>query len=64
MNQQVYALEGHGDTVPALALSADGATLYSGSWDNHVRLWDTRRGVCTHQLESSTIQPASRPAYS
>lgn len=44
-------LEGHTATVSALALSTDGATLYSGSWDKTIRMWDVESGKCTGVLE-------------
>jgi WD40 repeat protein len=37
-------LRGHQDWIYALALSPDGATLASGSWDGEVRLWDLAAG--------------------
>ncbi|MEO1495699.1 MAG: WD40 repeat domain-containing protein [Planctomycetota bacterium] len=36
-------LAGHTGTVASLAVSADGRTLVSGSFDTTVRVWDTRR---------------------
>ena len=41
---QKLALNGHEDWVYALALSPDGKTLASGSWDGQVRLWDLADG--------------------
>jgi WD40 repeat protein len=37
----VYEARVHMAPVSALAFAADG-TLYTGSWDKHVRVWDTR----------------------
>ena len=37
----VYESRAHMAPVSALAFAADG-TLYTGSWDKHVRVWDTR----------------------
>lgn len=37
----VYESRAHMGPVSALAFAADG-TLYTGSWDKHVRAWDTR----------------------
>ncbi|KAJ2079363.1 WD repeat protein Lub1 [Coemansia sp. RSA 988] len=41
-------LEGHTDNVCALAASADGHVLVSGSWDGTARVW--KDGQCTHTL--------------
>jgi cytochrome c len=38
-------LEGHTAPIAALALSPDGATLASASWDHSVRLWPLAGGV-------------------
>jgi cytochrome c len=38
-------LEGHTAPIAALALSPDGATLASGSWDHTVRLWPLAGGA-------------------
>jgi cytochrome c len=38
-------LEGHTAPIAALALSPDGATLASGSWDHTVRLWPLAGGT-------------------
>ncbi|MFO0956721.1 MAG: c-type cytochrome domain-containing protein [Isosphaeraceae bacterium] len=37
-------LEGHKDWIYSLALSRDGKTIASGSWDGEVRLWDLAEG--------------------
>lgn len=37
----VYEARAHMGPVSALAFAANG-TLYTGSWDKHVRVWDTR----------------------
>ncbi|EKX32235.1 hypothetical protein GUITHDRAFT_57689, partial [Guillardia theta CCMP2712] len=33
-------LEGHSDWVTSVAISEDGKTAVSGSWDNTLRVWD------------------------
>ncbi|AGA27023.1 c-type cytochrome domain-containing protein [Singulisphaera acidiphila] len=38
-NQPRLTLEGHTDWIHALAISPDGLTIASGSWDGDVRLW-------------------------
>lgn len=48
--KQQNLLEGHRDTVRALATSADGRLLLSGSWDKTLRLWDLATGTCLREL--------------
>ena len=33
-------LEGHTDWVSSVCVSADGSRLFSGSWDNTIKVWD------------------------
>jgi WD40 repeat protein len=40
----VYESRAHMGPVSALAFAADG-TLYTGGWDKHVRVWDTREAA-------------------
>lgn len=42
MNQIVYTLEGHTDTITGLSVSPDGSFLLSNSMDNTLRSWDVR----------------------
>jgi hypothetical protein len=43
--------QGHTRGIARLALSPDGATLASGSWDNTVRLWDFKTGKLKATLQ-------------
>ena len=46
-------LEGHTDSVVAVAISTDGAKIVSGSGDKTVRVWS---------METGEVQPASQPS--
>ncbi|MDB5349378.1 MAG: repeat-containing protein [Planctomycetota bacterium] len=41
---QKFSLAGHNDWIYALAVSRDGNTIASGSWDGEVRLWNAADG--------------------
>jgi WD40 repeat protein len=41
---QIRRLQGHRDWVYSLAISRDGKTIASGSWDGEVRLWNAADG--------------------
>lgn len=43
-NAQKLSLAGHNDWIYALAISRDGNTIASGSWDGEVRLWNLADG--------------------
>ena len=50
----VQALQAHIDKVYAVALSADGQTLASGSRDMRIKLWNTQTGSLLHTLNGHT----------
>ncbi|KAG5049802.1 hypothetical protein JHK85_010905 [Glycine max] len=43
----------HVDTVSALALSKDGALLYSVSWDRTLKIWKTKDFTCLESLANA-----------
>jgi WD40 repeat protein len=45
-HQAPRVLEGHTDSVNAVALTADGKRAVSGSDDNTLRVWDLKSGNC------------------
>jgi WD40 repeat protein len=47
-------LTGHTSSVLALALSADGQRVISGSYDNTLKIWDVANGDCLHTLKGHT----------
>jgi hypothetical protein len=55
--------QGHTKGIARLALSADGATLASGSWDATVRLWEFKTGKLKATLEGHK-GPVHRLAFS
>jgi WD40 repeat protein len=55
-------LKGHLDSVRSVAISPDSKQVASGTWDETVRLWDTRTGVILQILEGP--RSASSVAFS
>ena len=47
-------LSGHRGTVYSVALSPDGSTLASGSYDHTIRLWDLHTGKLKRTLTGHT----------
>ncbi|GLZ29034.1 hypothetical protein Lesp02_12240 [Lentzea sp. NBRC 105346] len=41
---KIATVRGHTDVIYSVALSADGGTLATGSWDHTVKLWDVATG--------------------
>jgi WD40 repeat protein len=50
----LHSLEGHTDSVNALALSPDGRQIVSGSSDKTLKVWDLESGRLIHSLEGHT----------
>jgi WD40 repeat protein len=60
----IQVFEGHKDSIYALALSPDGATLATGSYDQKIKLWDVATGKETRTLSGHNgcvYQLAFRP---
>jgi WD40 repeat protein len=54
------SLEGHTDWVQAVALSPDGRTIVSGSWDSTVKVWEAESGRLLRSLEGHTERSERR----
>ncbi len=52
--QNTQTLHGHTNFVRAVCASADGTHVYSGSFDNTVRVWQTATGTCARTLTGHT----------
>ena len=50
----IRSLSGHTSFVYDVAISSDGSTIVSGSWDNTVRVWDAMSGEVRHVLRGHT----------
>ncbi|MBI4910160.1 MAG: TIR domain-containing protein [Acidobacteria bacterium] len=55
----IRTLEGHAGGVRSVAVSADGATVYSGSADNTVKVWEAHTGRLLRTLEGHAREVTS-----
>jgi len=53
LDRLVHKLQGHQDSVMALAFTPDGKYLASGSLDNTIKLWQTQEGKLVKTFEGS-----------
>ncbi len=54
--EPLYTLKGHSHIVPALAISADGKLLVSGSWDQTIKIWHLETGKLIRTLKGHRDQ--------
>ena len=52
--ESLRTLEGHTDSVNAVAVTSDGRRAVSASWDNTLRIWDLESGESLRTLEGHT----------
>ena len=43
--------KGHSSSISSVAISPDGKTIVSGSWDKTIKIWDMQSGECLNTLE-------------
>ena len=48
--RSILALKGHVKQILSLDFSPDGYTVATGSEDNSIKIWDLRKGECTHTI--------------
>ena len=58
--RQLVTIEGHNDTVQALAFSPDGKTLATASYDKDIKLWDRCHPAANFALSGTTSTPSTR----
>ena len=54
MAEMGRTMEGHTNTVVSVCVSADGSRLFSGSYDNTIKVWDVATGACVQTLDGHT----------
>ncbi|KAG8995941.1 hypothetical protein FRB94_008678 [Tulasnella sp. JGI-2019a] len=55
-SQTLWTTTKHSEKISAVAILPDGTTIVSGSYDNTLRLWDTKTGVpIVHAMEGRAI---------
>jgi WD40 repeat protein len=59
----IRTLEGHADSVNAVAMSSDGTRVVSGSYDNTLKVWDLTTGevVATFAADYPVVCCATSP---
>jgi WD40 repeat protein len=55
---QIRKLQGHNDWIYSLAISRDGKSVASGSWDGEVKLWNLADGKL---IRSFIAAPGYKP---
>jgi WD40 repeat protein len=55
----VHTLTGHSDRVSSVAISPDGQTLATGSWDKMIKLWNLQTGQLLHTLDGHSMSVLS-----
>ncbi|MFM6724088.1 MAG: WD40 repeat domain-containing protein [Dolichospermum sp.] len=58
INEERLTFKGHSDWVRAIAVTPDGKTVISGSWDNTIKIWDleTRKEKFTFKGHSGWVK--------
>jgi hypothetical protein len=57
--QTLFTLQGHRDMVQSIALSPDGKTFATGSYDGEVCVWETACGTWLHRFVASPMSPGT-----
>jgi len=67
----IFVLRGHTDAIPSIAITPDGKTIISASWDKTLRVWDLETKRCRYVLRGHSddvrgvvITPDNRYAIS